>query len=46
MMSYLVHSCITIQILDINVWTIIIWPVMHRINCLEYDGLDVVFKNY
>ena len=35
-MSCPVHSRIAIKILDINIWTVIVCLVMHRITCLEY----------
>ena len=46
MVSHPVNSCITIKIIELHVWTVIVWMVMHRITCLEYERLDVVFKKY
>ena len=46
MMSHPVHSCIAIHILELRVWTVIVWIVMHIIICLEYELLDVVFTKY
>ena len=46
MVSYTVHSCITIKILELHIWTVIVWLVMHRITCLEYEILDFVSTKY
>ena len=46
MVSHPVKSFITIRILELHVWTIIIWLVMHSITCLVYERLDVVFTKY
>ena len=44
--SHPVHSCITRQIIELHVWTVIVWLVMHRITCLEYERMDFVFTEY
>ena len=44
--SHLVHYCITIQIIELSVWTVILWMVMHTIIWLDYELLDVVFTEY
>ena len=46
MVSHPVHSCITIQILELCVWTIIVWMVMQIIACLQDERLDVVSTKY
>ena len=46
MLSHPVHSCITIQILELCVWIVIVWLAMHIITCLKDEILDVVSKNY
>ena len=46
MLSHPVCSCITIHILELHVWIFIVWMVMHRNTCLEYERLFVVFTNY
>ena len=46
MVSCPVHYCITIQIIELHVWTIIIWLVMHRITCLKDERLDVGSTKY
>ena len=46
MMSHIVHSCIIIKIIEIRVWTVIVWLFMHIITFLEYERLDVLFTNY
>ena len=44
--SHPVHYCITIQILEIHVWTVSVWLLMHRITCLKDEILDVVSAKY
>ena len=46
MVSHPVHSCITIQILELYRWTVIVWLVMHRTNFLKDERMYVVFTNY
>ena len=46
MLSHPVHPYGTIKILDLHVWTVIVWMVTHRLACLEYERLDSVFKKY
>ena len=46
MVSHPVHSCMTIQILDIHVWNVIVWLVMHRIIFLKYERPDVASTKY
>ena len=46
MVSHPVNYCITIQMLELNFWTVIVWMVMHIITFLEYKRLDVVFTKY
>ena len=46
MLYHPVHYCITIHILELHVWTVIIWLVMYRITCIEYEQLDAVFAKY
>ena len=45
-MSHKVHAFINIKILELRVWTVIVCLVMHRITCLEYEQLDVVFTKH
>ena len=45
MVSHTVHSCITIQIIELHVWTIIVWMVMHTIIWLEYERLYVLSRS-
>ena len=46
MVSHLAKYFITTQILEIHVWTVIIWLVMHITTCLKYERLDVVSTKY
>ena len=46
MVYHSVHSCITIQIIELHVWTGIVWLVMHIITCIEYERLYVVSIKY
>ena len=46
MVSHPVQYCITIQILELHVWTVIVWLVMHRITCLKDEILDAVSTKY
>ena len=46
MVSRPVHYCITIQIIELHVWTFIVWLVMHRIACLKDERLDVLYTKY
>ena len=46
MVYRLVHSCITIKILELHVWTVIVWLVMYRTTCLKDEILCVVSKKY
>ena len=46
MVPHPVHSCTTIKSLELHIWTIITWLVMHIITCLKYERLDVVSTKY
>ena len=46
MLYHIFNYFITINITELHVWTVIIWLVMHRITCLDYEWLDVVFTKY
>ena len=46
MLSRPVCSYITIQIVELHVWTVIVWMVMHRITCLKNERLDFVSTEY
>ena len=41
-----VCSCITIQIIELCVWSVIVWIFVHRITCLKDEILDVVSTKY
>ena len=42
MLPHPVHFCIIIQILELQVWTIIVLLVMHRVICLYYKIIYLV----
>ena len=46
MVSHPVHYFITIQIIELRVWAVIVWLIVGKITCLEYERLDVVSTNY
>ena len=46
MVPHPVHYCITIQILELHVWTVIVRLVIHRIICLKDEILDVASTKY
>ena len=37
-----IHSCITIQIIELQVWTIIVFLFMHRVTLLQYERLGMM----
>ena len=46
MVSHPVHFCIIIKIIELHVWTVIVWLVMHIITCIEYERPYVVSTKY
>ena len=46
MVSRPLHYCITIQILELHVWTVTVWMVMHKITCLDDERPYVMFTKY
>ena len=46
MLSLTVHSVSSIDILQIDYWSIIIWLVISWVNCLEDGGFGVIGAEY
>ena len=46
MVSHTVCYLITIQMIEINIWIVIFFMVMHRITCFKDERPDVVSKKY
>ena len=46
MVFYPVHSYVIIQILELHVWNIVVWLVVHRITYLKDERLDIVSTKY
>ena len=46
MVSHVVNSCITKQFIEIRVWAVIVFMVMHIITWLKDEILGIVSTNY
>ena len=45
MISHTVHYFITMKILELQVWTIVVWMIMLRVTCIQDERIYLVKPN-